>query len=271
MKGEKNDKKLSKSNAGLIESVDNYNKTLQNSLLELQSTLKQIFIEYKKITLDKIDIKNKQYFYFIFKKGLDTVCHVFTMLLYYTKNIELTYYYSQQACCLYVEYIQQIYAENMLFLKLSSHDAVLFVFQKTIYNINKQYKKNIEEPNDEDKYLFECIKSYIAIFKNMSLFIVNNCSFSYDNKSNDIKNCCEIFKSISDKCIISKIKYEKLKYIYLFTDFLINKDVDVNTYQKFIIEFIKKIQAKKKLDELSVTTKLCNKVIEPNFIDSLFE
>ena len=77
----------------------------------------------------------------------------------YTKNIELTMFHSKKALYYYIEFIGQIsdVSVHHSYLQLNSKDATLFVYKKTIYDINNfrsDEKKNnarsmsaIEVPN----------------------------------------------------------------------------------------------------------------------------
>jgi hypothetical protein len=94
---------------------------------------------------EKTTMKNKLYYKFIFERGIETLLHVFSIIFYYTKNLELTFYHTQKAYYFYIEFIEQISDDNVTFLQLSSRDAVMFVYKKTIFDINNEYKKNIKE------------------------------------------------------------------------------------------------------------------------------
>ena len=51
--------------------------------------------------------------------------------------MSFTYYHCEKGIYYFTEFISQIENENS-FLKLSSIDAIIFVYKKTIYNINKK-------------------------------------------------------------------------------------------------------------------------------------
>ena len=80
---------------------------------------------------------------FIIIRGIDTISHVFIMFLYYTQNLETVYNYSQKSLYLYTEFIEQISFDKNSFLQLSSKDAVIYVYKKTLYEIKHAHcKKN---------------------------------------------------------------------------------------------------------------------------------
>ena len=94
-------------------------------------------------------MKNYECFIFIIERGIETIMHVFSMLFYYTKNLDLTFYHSQKAYYFYIEFIEQISDDNVSFLQLSSRDATTFVYKKTLYEINIEYKKTMNELTNE--------------------------------------------------------------------------------------------------------------------------
>jgi hypothetical protein len=49
----------------------------------------------------------------------------------------------------YIEFIRQIDEDNHTLLKLNSTDATYFVFKKTIYEINDEYRKKITQLDEE--------------------------------------------------------------------------------------------------------------------------
>lgn len=81
--------------------------------------------------------KNLRYQDFIYLQGMKCLNHVFILLINYTNNLQFTYYHCEKGIYYFTEFISQIENENS-FLKLSSIDAIIFVYKKTIYNINKK-------------------------------------------------------------------------------------------------------------------------------------
>ena len=62
-------------------------------------------------------------------------------MLFIYKKFRFTYKHCQQGFFYYVEFIGQIGNDNGGFLQLSSKDAVLFVYKKTLFDLNPEYKK----------------------------------------------------------------------------------------------------------------------------------
>ena len=77
-------------------------------------------------------------------KGIETLLHIYNYLLYYTKNSNLSFFHTQKAIYMYIEFIKQIYDEQNNLLNLKINDAVLFIYKKTIFDIKKEFMKNKE-------------------------------------------------------------------------------------------------------------------------------
>lgn len=139
----------SKENEGLTEDI------VYTSFLKLLETFHALF---KK----NIMTKNMRYQEFIYMQGMKCLNHVFILLINYTNNLPFTYYHCEKGIYYFTEFISQIENENS-FLKLSSIDAIIFVYKKTIYNINKKMidtssRNYIEEVDRIIKFLININK-----------------------------------------------------------------------------------------------------------------
>ena len=103
--------------------------------------------------------------------GINILHHVFNFILFYTKNLPLTLTHSKNAYVYYIEFIEQIKNKNNLFLKLKKEDAALFVYKKTIFNINKNNIKNNEEKDNRIKKIHNLTKKYKL---KTQRFLINN-------------------------------------------------------------------------------------------------
>jgi len=108
-------------------------------------------------------------------QGINTLTNVFLHILYYTQNIDLTYFYCQKSYYYYIEFINQISEDDKTFLQLTSKDATLYVYKKTIYEINKT---NAHEVSIENKNHFKIINNYIQLCKIILFKIIR------ENKNN---------------------------------------------------------------------------------------
>ena len=99
--------------------------------------------EFLLCTVENIIVQNEKYFMFILQRGLETIKHCFKMIYMYTRNLDLTIYHCKKAFCYYVEFIGQIGDDNHTYLQLNSKDATLFVYKKTIFEIDNDYRKKV--------------------------------------------------------------------------------------------------------------------------------
>lgn len=106
--------------------------------------------------------KSSYYKEFIYTQGMKCLNHIYILLLHYTNNLPFTYYHCEKGIYYFTEFISQIENENS-FLKLSSIDAIIFVYKKTIYNINKKMidisnKENLDKVNSIIKLIIKINK-----------------------------------------------------------------------------------------------------------------
>ena len=136
--------------------IENYNTNLNVTANDILNKYNLLITEYFKLNIKGI----KEW-----TRGLETISHVFEIMLYYTKNLELTYYHSQKAFYFYGEFISQIIEDPNNYLQLSSKDATLFVYKKTIFEINAQIQKGVKILTELDKTKLDILNSYISILK----------------------------------------------------------------------------------------------------------
>ncbi len=160
----------------ILQCVDNYNKTLDNNPLDVYCGYIGVMNEYIIHHLDTInsnESKNisleKMRNYLIV--GVQCLTHVFKMLLLYSKNLNLTIYHSQRAFYFCVEFMEQLSDEMHNFLQLTSKDACLFVYKKTIYELNNDYRTNY---NSESCINETIISNVISFYSNQLINIINN-------------------------------------------------------------------------------------------------
>ena len=141
-----------------------FNKELNRSIFEIVDKYVALIGEYYAFIRDNPNIIHKKQYPYLLARGLDTITHVFTIILFYTKNLEITYYHSQKSFYFYVEFIEQILDANNAFLHLDSRDASIFVYKKTIYEINPDLRADVENAPEIDDQ-FKIINAYIQIYK----------------------------------------------------------------------------------------------------------
>ena len=132
---------VTKDNNYSLQNVENYkNETIFDTNEAIQK-YSELIIEYFKFVMENIKIKSSNFSKFIIIRGLDTITNVFLHILYFTKNVDLTYFHSQKSYYFYVEFVSQISDDEKMFLQLTSRDATTYVYKKTIFEINNEFKK----------------------------------------------------------------------------------------------------------------------------------
>ena len=250
----------------VLSNISNYKPHIDNSVQEILNKFVMAIIDYMRLISEKINMKNKPYYKFIFERGIETVMHIFSIIFYFTKNLELTFYHTQKAYYFYIEFIEQISDDSVTFLQLSSRDAILFVYKKTIYDLNNEYKKNIKEPNSDEKNILSLVNSYTYIYKNIVQFVINHKDFKYETKIDYIGVCCDSIESISETLNKTKLKKGPIDCIYLFTNLLADKKIEIKDFFDLLDEFIRKIHNKKKMDDKIIKNKIYDSEIN-NFIN----
>ena len=251
----------------ILYNVANYRTSIENSVQDILNRFVTVIIEYMQFISEKITMKNKPYYKFVFERGLETVLHVFSVIFYYTKNLDLTFYHTQKAYYFYIEFIEQISDDNVTFLQLSSRDAIMFVYKKTIFELNNEYKKNMSEPSNEEKNILSTIDAYTYIYKSFVQFIINHNNFKYETKIEYINISCDAIELISETLNKNKIKKPYIDCIYLVTNLIADKKLDLKEFFKLIDEFIRRINSKKKFDDKLIKNKIYDTEIT-NFISN---
>jgi hypothetical protein len=188
-------------NSYILNNSNNYKKTLNYQWKEIIDKYLEVIMEYIKSIFENTKIKKTNVSKYIVIRGLDTITHVFRFLFLYTKNLNMTFYNTQRAYYYYIEFIDQISEEEISFLKLNTNDAILYVYKKTIYQINEQYRKNISELKKEEQTIFNVLNEYICMFKSIIIEFIyeNNYDYNIQNE-NKLKEKIQYFytKSLSE-------------------------------------------------------------------------
>jgi hypothetical protein len=159
----------------------------------------------------------------------------------------MAYYHSQKAFYYYTEFIGQITGDQNVFLQLTSRDAMMFVYKKTIFEIHNDYKKaNVlinDMANENEK--MEFLDAYVQIVKNLVIHSIQLVDFK-NIKQNEVSYKTTIVDKIDHICeFINKYTiplhfFLDIKYL---VEYLTNNSITENYYdviQKYIIKIIKK-------------------------------
>jgi hypothetical protein len=200
--------------------ISNYQEHISVSINEILSILMLLLKEYVTLIYKK-GIKSK----YIIYTGLNTLLHVFNIMFYYTKNLKLTCYYTQQAYHVYLDFINELNNVSISFLNLKTNDAVMFVYKKTIFEICNDRKKNIINNtlynSFEDTDTFEILNKITSIYKifiHHSIHKINNI-FITETNVNIFCNCLTQLNTIICSKKKEKIVLELLcEFIILLMD-----------------------------------------------------
>jgi len=209
-----------------IQNEDNYGATLQN-------TEKECFVHYIKITNDYIRDFNEKIIYqngskhaFVIAKGLETIRHVYTQFLLYSNNLEFTVEVTEKAYQYFIEFIDQIGEETNAIFNLSSLDATLFAYKKTIYEIPQKTKKDF---TDHDPLICH-VKAYIDIYDALLFHHLNTHSAIED---------LDVFLPVTDSLMQLPLLFDGLDGILAFVKFLHTQDLHEVKYFQTVNMFVK--------------------------------
>lgn len=238
-----------KDNNYSLQNSENYRKEFNCNISEIIEKYSGLIIDYFKFIMENIKIKKLSLSKFIIIRGLDTITNVFLHILYFTKNIDLTYFHSQKSYYFYVEFVGQISDDEKTFLQLTSRDATTYVYKKTVFDINEELKKLNENYSTEFKEKMDIIKSYINFCQICMLKIIqsDNIDVLY------VSNLCKLYEKIINLTNKSKIflleniidkLYSKINNINKFFEithllvkkFLKNSDILINAEKNINLE-----------------------------------
>ena len=267
----------------VLNNSKNYKNSLEDNLGDIIKKYIFLIKEYLILCGEAIFMKNEGYYKYILKKGINTLEHIFMMLLLYTRNLELTCHHCQKSAYYYIEFIGQIGDDNHTCLQLNSKDACLFIYKKTIFEIDQNYRKefSLESPDIKLANVEQIIKMYNF---NINLIIQNTDFIKMtSNETNNMKidefieaveN--ELNKLMSGLCCISGSDLElndKYKLIKYFSEMLSIKDDTRGQYLDYFIKKIKKFNTgfeilKERLSNMTMDDEV---MLSPQkFINQLF-
>jgi hypothetical protein len=243
-----------------LNNIDNYKSTINDNSSEIINKYFLLINEYLSFIIENISFKNSVYTKFTVERGFETITHVFTLLLYFSRNLDLAYYHGQKSFYFYVEFIGQISEDKHSFLQLNSRDASMFVYKKTIFDMNNDARKNICPMINSDNQKLEILNLNIIILKHILCFVLEK----------DYKNVKKIFV-ICDELLKIKVNKSECSVIDVFIN-LLKQDIQSEKYIEIIQLFINKFFKMKPEKRYNVTKeKIKNKFTEQNFNNKLNE
>jgi hypothetical protein len=249
-----------------LQNLENYNK-------ELSETPIEVFYKYNEIMNDFIVhfsnissyTQNEYYIKYILKCGINTVTHIFNIISLYTMNMDLTKYYCGQGAYYYSEFTEQMIGDDTIFLKLTSNDAVMFVYKKTIFEINEDYKGNFSS-TEINNNKFSTINLLIKLYTDMIFNIIDRSKLIkadirmfYKEVSINRSHVFSLINSLysSTNKIKSSTFHEHLK---LFSELVENLKIQLKTNEENLIPicelYIKKISKLQAIDYCCIEKKI---------------
>ena len=192
-----------------LHNINNYNKKLDCDVFVVTKKYVILTNEFLKFILERTKLKNSNHFRYIIIRGFDTITNIFNHILYYTKNIDLTFYHCQKAYYYYVEFIEQTSEEQHTFLQLTSRDAITYVYKKIFVDLLEDKNKADTLCSSELKNTLNIINEHINIFGIVFAFIIQNLDFADFHISK-----FEKYKSICEKIVNLELDAKKCKNVY---------------------------------------------------------
>ena len=231
----------------IISNTDNYNQNFEFSDTKTYvGRYVELINEYMLYVVENMIIQDDAYLLFLIQRGVETIMHCFKFLLMYTKNLELTIYQCKKALYYYIEFIGQIsdVSVHHSYLQLNSKDATLFVYKKTIYDINNVYRKNFIQSKN-DKQFLNSISNIIVLFNATLFHLLQKERLKYSKKESIIHFAIDRATSITDKLFtknnyfLTDIKTELCLFVFrIFQTY----DIDTIKYSNICEIFIKKLR-----------------------------
>ena len=231
----------------IISNTDNYNQDFEFSDTKTYvGRYIELINEYMLYVVENMIIQDDAYLSFLIQRGVETIMHCFKFLLMYTKNLELTIYQCKKALYYYIEFIGQISDVSLhhSYLQLNSKDATLFVYKKTIYDINNIYRKNFIQSNN-DKQFLNSISNIIVLFNATLFHLLQKERLEYSKNESIIHFAIDRAISITDKLFtknnyfLTDIKTELCLFVFrIFQTY----DIDTIKYSNICEIFIKKLR-----------------------------
>ena len=252
----------SKDNNYSLHNLENYKKSINTDIVEVTEKYYRLLLEYYKFIIENIKIKNVNLVRFIIIRGLDTITNVFNNIFYYTKNIDMTYFHCQKSFYFYVEFVGQISEDEKMFLQLTSRDATIYVYKKTIFEINNDCKKISENLTPETNDKIFVINNYNNIYKTLLYKIIQSENTNEDTSKNIFY--IDLFERICEKINKTKLNKENIVILNDIVDKFYFSITDINYFYEVIQHFLKKYKLPnlKNCEKNMYTKEIQEKLIE---------
>ena len=197
----------------LIEKNEIKKKKLNCSINEILLKYFDLIEDYVNSFKKNIKIYNTNHKNIIFNKGLSCIIIIYSILLINTNNLNIVTSNTKKGICYYIEFIEQILSNKDL--NLTSQDALLFVYKKTISNI--KIKTDTSIVHNKIKILLQLYNFLLLEHVNLNILYIDN----------------QVIKQIKDLIInISKLK--SIKKTTEISTYLLHEKIDLLTKIQYV-------------------------------------
>lgn len=230
-----------------LNELTNYNSTIEETDLEIFKSYMSLIQTLLNHIHTNITIHKIEYLKYIITYGIDSITHIYKLLLYYTKNLSLTIHHCEKSILFYVEFITQIGDDNHSFLQLTSKDAVMFLYKKTLFELDESYTKNCVHSTDH----INKVEHFHQISKIMTTMMRHNVTYftSMDKLMNDIFDITAY--------IIEHYDF-LLTHCNLISDLIVMLSVNKETSIVLVNKIINNIPKNKNLNVLEIFHNITN-------------
>ena len=212
-----------------LNNKNNYNEKFGCDANVITLLYVKIINEYLKLIETNCHSKNYNLKNFILIRGIDTITNVFNKLLSCTKNLNLTYWHCQKSYYSYIEFVSQIRDDEKMYLKLTTRDASVYVYKRSVSHVNLNFIKSSAGLATNSKRILQNTNAFINIYQLILLKIIK---FGEINSSN-------LTQLVNDLC--ETTTYEKMSNIIDIVDEIYNNVDEVSVFLKIIHLLITKI------------------------------
>ena len=182
---------------------------------ELLHSADEIFCKYKYIIncylehfvnsnyTTELYTKNALFYNYLLDKGITTIKNVFNIILLYTKNLELTEYYSTTVIYYYIEFLGQNSQQDVN--KIDYNNASLFSYSKTIYKLNRAYIKT--DPDEFHASVLYDVDKMLSLYQTIINLHIKKYTDDKTNSINDKQLLIEYIETSIEKCVRYILKF----------------------------------------------------------------
>ena len=188
-------------------------KKINGSINEILLKYFDLIHEYTNNFKKNIKINNINHKKFVFNKGLNCIIIIYSIILINTNDLDIVISDTRKGLYYYIEFIEQTLSNKDLNLNLTTQDAILFVYKKTINNL----KIDTNVSNIHNK-----IKGLLQLYNYLLIENINYNTLTIDNVL--IKNINDLIIEICKLKSIKKITTISNHLLYEKNDLLNNMD-----------------------------------------------